>query len=256
MWQNGQPTTYGRPDIINYHDDHFTTPPETNWPHGIKCRPVKNIRRRSIVAPYQDQIVVEGCGTTELNGIYKCSDMHGGAPEYTRTGDWKGREATYVIFREYPHRTKRYKPRVYSWCIGRSTVTGRTSYNMIMFKSQHNASNCMIPPESGWSIVGRTRGGVYPAPKCRPSSTGNVINFSQPQQFAKTWSRLTPEGKVALREAVLSAIRHPQGTVDPECLKGAMVHLPENAILNAARLGRQHDERNREQTRQQQGCTK
>ena len=79
---------------------------------------------------------------------------------------------------------------------------------------------------------------------------------SQPpgqQQQKKARFHLTPEAKVALREAVLSAIRHPQGTVDPGCLQRAMAQgLPEKAILNAAHVARQRDAKNR-LLRQQQG---
>lgn len=51
---------------------------------------------------------------------------------------------------------------------------------------------------------------------------------------------LTSEQKVVLREAVLSAIRHPQGTVDSELLQRAIAEgLPEKAVLNAAVVARQ-----------------
>jgi len=67
-------------------------------------------------------------------------------------------------------------------------------------------------------------------------------------QRQKKKFHLTPEAKVALREAVLSAIRHPQGTVDPTFLKRAMaLGLPEKAILNAAVVARQRDATNRSQ---------
>ena len=59
---------------------------------------------------------------------------------------------------------------------------------------------------------------------------------------------LSQQAKVALRETVLSAIRHPQGTVDQACLQRAMAHgLPEKAILNAAAVARQRDQKNRQQ---------
>ena len=276
-WWEGDPNLgNGRPSTTychSYNDDHYTTPPENNWLHGITCRPVKDIGRRSIAAPYQDQIVVEGCGTTELNGIYKLSGTHDGAPEYTRTGEWEGLEVTFAIFREYPTKDDAMN----SWCIGRSTVTGENVYNMTMFKSDDNA-NCMIPPQNGhWYIIGRKRGGVQPAPKCRPgNSSDNVVpenattagisarsgaavggttsNVEQVTRRKKGKARyqLTPQAKVALREAVLSAIHHPQGVVATECLQRAVAEgLPRHAVLNAAIVARQRDALNKQQRRQQ-----
>ena len=59
---------------------------------------------------------------------------------------------------------------------------------------------------------------------------------------------MTPEGKEALREAILSAIHHPQGTVDPELLQWCIAEgLPETAVLNAAVVARQRDAQNRSQ---------
>ena len=68
------------------------------------------------------------------------------------------------------------------------------------------------------------------------------------QQHTKPRFHLSQQAKVALRETVLSAIRHPQGTVDQACLQRAMAQgLPEKAILNAASVARQRDQKNRQQ---------
>ena len=68
------------------------------------------------------------------------------------------------------------------------------------------------------------------------------------QQHNKPRFHLSQQAKVALRETVLSAIRHPQGTVDQACLQRAMAQgLPERAILNAAAVARQRDQKNRQQ---------
>jgi len=34
----------------------------------------------------------------------------------------------------------------------------------------------MIPPENGWKVVGRVRGGVLPAPQCRPMIDNNIVS--------------------------------------------------------------------------------
>jgi len=60
------------------------------------------------------------------------------------------------------------------------------------------------------------------------------------QEQQKKKFHLTDEMKVALREACFSAIRHPQGTVDPELLQKCIAEgLPEKAVLNAAVVARQ-----------------
>ena len=68
------------------------------------------------------------------------------------------------------------------------------------------------------------------------------------EQQQKEKVHLTPEAKETLREAILSAIRHPQGTVDPELLQRCIAEgLPEKAVLNAAVVARQRDAQNRSQ---------
>ena len=145
------------------------------------CRPNRSNFHEvstSTVTPYEDKIVVEGCGTTELNGTYRIYkyDVHHGAPYYTKTGVWEGIEQTFAIFRESS------KTKTNVWCIGRSTVgTHGTPFNMTMFRSKDNA-NCMTPSQhrGGWCIVGRTRGGVYPAPRCRVNAvTGRVFTSGE-----------------------------------------------------------------------------
>ena len=71
----------------------------------------------------------------------------------------------------------------------------------------------------------------------------------QPQKQSSQKSRfnLTPEGRAALREAVLSAIRN-NGDVDPILLQRAMAQgIPKQAILNAAVVARDRDRKNREE---------
>ncbi|KAL9186019.1 hypothetical protein ACHAXT_005257 [Thalassiosira profunda] len=58
---------------------------------------------------------------------------------------------------------------------------------------------------------------------------------------------LAPAQKAALRAAVLSSLRHPDGEVDAGCLQAAMdVGLPEQAVRNAAAVACQRDANNRE----------
>jgi len=89
---------------------------------------------------------------------------------------------------------------------------------------------------------------VYQSSQMQSSQPSSQQVQQSHDQRQKKKFHLTPEAKVALREAVLSAIRHPQGTVDPTFLKRAMaLGLPEKAILNAAVVARQRDATNRSQ---------
>eukprot|EP01082_Thalassiosira_pseudonana_P010572 g9413.t1.1.5e17418a.1.5e1746ac g9413 g9413.t1 contig36:514113-516995(+) len=65
---------------------------------------------------------------------------------------------------------------------------------------------------------------------------------SQKQKF-----NLTPTAKLALRDAVLSAIRN-NGQIDPTLLSRTMAHgIPKNAIMNAAKAAMDRDQKNREE---------
>ena len=66
------------------------------------------------------------------------------------------------------------------------------------------------------------------------------------QEQQKKKFHLTDEMKVALRAAVLSAMRHPEGIVDSKLLQRAIAKgLPEKAVLNAAVVARERDANNR-----------
>lgn len=62
--------------------------------------------------------------------------------------------------------------------------------------------------------------------------------------------RTNPAARAALREAVLSAVRHPDGEVDSGCLQRAVSQgVHENVILDVAVVARQRDVRDREERR-------
>ena len=75
-----------------------------------------------------------------------------------------------------------------------------------------------------------------------------LLNEMQQQQRQKF--NLTAEAKQALKEAILSAIRDPNGEVDQMALQRAMAQgLPKQAILNASLIARKRDRENREKRR-------
>ena len=64
---------------------------------------------------------------------------------------------------------------------------------------------------------------------------------------------LTQQAKSALAKAIWSAIRSPTGEVDPTLMQAALsTGLPQNAILNAARVARDRERMKRKQREQQQ----
>jgi len=122
----------------------------------------------SSAIPNVDQIIVEECGNEEVNGIY-IRVLNDGSPAYTPTytkrGVWKGQAVTFAIYRDSSDNQRKA-----NWYIGRSqTVDGDyTARNMTLFKCEETSYSVKTIPEGwGWTIAGRTHGGIRPAPKCR-----------------------------------------------------------------------------------------
>jgi ATP-dependent helicase STH1/SNF2 len=89
-------------------------------------------------------------------------------------------------------------------------------------------------------------------PQVQQQQAAQQSQAQQPQQQQRHKFNLTAEAKQALKEAVLSAIRDPNGEVDPNSLQRAMAQgLPKQAILNAALVARKRDRENREQRKKQ-----
>jgi hypothetical protein len=45
------------------------------------------------------KVKVEGCGIVEINGTYKQCGMYHGAPKFCKSGQWRGRDVDFAIFR-------------------------------------------------------------------------------------------------------------------------------------------------------------
>jgi hypothetical protein len=80
-----------------------------------------------------------------------------------------------------------------------------------------------------------------------------VVQSSQQQQMAKPKVILSVEAKQALAKAIWSAIRSPDGVIDADLMGAALATgLPQNAILNAARVAREREALKRKSIAQQQ----
>ena len=106
-----------------------------------------------------DQIIVEGCGNTEFNGVYTLvyGFREDGAPVYHKRGKWKASSnKDFVIYRAKVFHS-------HHWYIGHwnGIIDGGSGRPGVSFYK--NDASCNTPPENGWSA---TFHGKDPAPKC------------------------------------------------------------------------------------------
>ena len=108
-----------------------------------------------------DQIIVEGCGNTHVNGTYNRS--HVGATVYIKLGGLAGARA-FAIFQVGES----------YWNIGTWNVNNNTSH-LVHYTTRPDytspPNNALVPPENGWIVVSHF--GVLPAPTCRVENSGS-----------------------------------------------------------------------------------
>ena len=116
-----------------------------------------------------DEIVVEECGYTKVNGTYHLLDYvtYKDAPVYATQGLMKD----YAIYR--------LKPKY--WCIGTWNSEDWRPCSEELYESPSSTANdCLVPPETGWSatiLVGLYCDDVEKVPTCRLiANTGNDDN--------------------------------------------------------------------------------
>ena len=116
----------------------------------INDKPVGAVNRSSLSDV--DEIVVGGCGASEVNGAYNRAVglVHRGNSVYTKLGQWDVSTSTgspnFVIYREVLSSDKSV------WYIGRlySEVTSaNVGSSFLLYKSQHNSAT---PPENNWEV--------------------------------------------------------------------------------------------------------
>jgi len=100
-----------------------------------------------------DQVLVEGCGNVEINGIYIRSAHNGTAPTYTKRGVWKDKSVTFEIFWD----------KVNTWYIGleyRRTESRPGWEREILFKHQvmiMGTEKTILPKMAGKQLRGFIR---------------------------------------------------------------------------------------------------
>ena len=108
-----------------------------------------------------DEIIVEGCGMSEVNGSYSQAGnelpYYEGAPVYRKRG---------IAWEHVMYRTTD------GWCIGTWNGDNGTP-DLMLYSSYHNTKS-MAPPVKGWDVF---RGhGQHPAPKCWYGNQNAVTN--------------------------------------------------------------------------------
>ena len=98
--------------------------------------------------PIVNEIVVEGAGTTEFNGIYKRDGERNGFPSFVKRGRWQGGVEKFVISTQYGR----------SWHISIPSFGSRYYSSTPTDPKGYQAED--TPPETGWL----TFAGKGPAP--------------------------------------------------------------------------------------------
>ena len=184
-------------------------------------------------------IIVNGAGTSNVNGTYyEHGKSYGGASSYQRSAvDEDGEVIVFSIVR-----------RARRWWIG--SGAGNRFPTKIYYRTvfAHNAER--PPLEEPWGVFEE---GIDPAPNLQNEISGNNKVGSSSSSGNSQRSHLTDAAKLALRQAILSAIDNPNGEIEPRCLQLAMAQgLLKLDILNAAVVARNRYQSNREQRRLQQ----
>eukprot|EP00804_Cyclotella_cryptica_P003558 CCRYP_002177-RA/>CCRYP_002177-RA protein AED:0.41 eAED:0.41 QI:129/1/1/1/1/1/3/997/378 len=120
-----------------------------------------------------NEILVEGCGIPDINGVYKrcghCDDV----PKYSKTGVWDGREEDFMLFRcKLTDNTRR-------WYI--SIVPGNihpgTTKDIDFYYAQGYLGQSILPPVDGWCAIRSI--GIEPGPRVTPKGAGTAWNEDQ-----------------------------------------------------------------------------
>lgn len=95
------------------------------------------------------EVTVEGCGVSEVNGIYKriIDDDGRGAPRYFKTGQLNGKDTLFDIYKDSRTRSPSWSIRVFRYPLIELYV---------------NRKESSVPPSDGWKV---SVGGAEPPPK-------------------------------------------------------------------------------------------
>lgn len=151
-----------------------------------------------------NEIVVEGCGISEINGVYKRCGHCDDAPKYSKTGLWDGREEDFMLFRcKLTDNTRRWYisivpgnseysdwhcvlifPIISRLCLNDdsskplpATVHPGTTKDIDFYFAPDSPGASFLPPVDGWCFIPSR--GIEPGPRVTPKGSGTAWNEDQ-----------------------------------------------------------------------------
>mmetsp|Transcript_17191 Transcript_17191/g.37096 ORF Transcript_17191/g.37096 Transcript_17191/m.37096 type:complete len:411 (-) Transcript_17191:162-1394(-) len=109
-----------------------------------------------------ENITVEGCGLSEVNGIYKRSDEQNDSPVYQKEGQPKGEDAIFEI--SHSEASKCWFIRVWHY----KNMYIPLSRDSRLYQGPATPGNSLLPPKIGWrKYSGDSYAGISPVPKLK-----------------------------------------------------------------------------------------
>ncbi|KAL7554446.1 hypothetical protein ACHAWF_017892 [Thalassiosira exigua] len=122
------------------------------------------------------EMVVEGCGVSEINGIYKRSGHYDDVPKYSRTTRYNGRDEEFSLFRcKLTDNTRRW----YISIVPLGSHPGTTKdIDFYAAVPNANGTDGQGPPRDNWMCIPNSDGAmpppvVYPRPYYDDGNNGN-----------------------------------------------------------------------------------
>ena len=100
-------------------------------------------------------VSVQGAGLEVVNGEYKRSGLFKGAPAYTKTGYWQGKNQEFVLFRYFSSKNAKH------WYLSIFGTDPGTSNDTDFYFCETAEETPTYPPTQGWTT---RKHGIAPAP--------------------------------------------------------------------------------------------
>jgi len=124
----------------------------------IRKRSAEDMSNNNSVTP--DEMIVEGCGVSSVNGTYRRQGSHDGAPMYFHSALYGGQDAVFTLYR--------YGLRWYISIISGDEPSSKFEFDDTDFYSVRSEDS--LPPRTGWlGPILSNHWGVDPPPTIRTS---------------------------------------------------------------------------------------
>jgi len=140
---------------------------QTHDPNAVDESEIDEDESRSDDDDLIREMVVDGCGVTEINGIYKRAGKFDGVPKYSRSTRFQGRDEDFSLFRcKLTDNTRRW----YISIVPMSSHPGTTKdIDFYAAVPSPNGIDGDLPPRTNWMSIPKS-GGTLPAPEVYPRS--------------------------------------------------------------------------------------